>query len=522
MLLQHISKVFSVKNCFLCRISYNLRPRKNWSDETPFMKDLSLIRNPRRTLGLTMHHSKYVNVDKTKVLLQKCIDNAMVFDKNSHQSILVSTATIQGFCDHYQNLDAEKRKMVLLHLSNEYGVQHQKVAQSCESFMLNIKAERKDTTLLQAEERLRFQLQPLYNHLFVLIGRLDGGVKFLTDLRGDTIKFAIQPTCSSEEGRKLRDLSGHLKSTLSLWFSVGLLNLTRVTWESSADILEKVAKQEAVHQVRNWVDLKHRLGVNRRCFSFYHSSMPREPLILLHVALTDDITREITDIVDYSRKPPESCEAITSKTTAIFYSITSTQPGLQGIEFGVHIIRAVVQELCKALPNLSQFSSLSPIPRFYHWLMGQISQALKDETALLTHEEMTSLKQFFNVDGDQESMEHLQSVLQDKIWMKDDATCNVLRSPLMRLCAHYLHHVKYRGYAFDPVANFHLRNGAVVWRINWLADPSVKGFQQSFGLMVNYRYYLQEMEGNSRDYIVEKQVHASSKVTELSGTRCHL
>uniref|UniRef100_H2ZBC1 Malonyl-CoA decarboxylase C-terminal domain-containing protein n=1 Tax=Ciona savignyi TaxID=51511 RepID=H2ZBC1_CIOSA len=125
---------------------------------------------------------------------------------------------------------------------------------------------------------------------------------------------------------------------------VGMLQLTRITWETPADILEKVGKYEAVHQIRSWVDLKHRLGSNRRCYAFFHSSMPREPLVLLHVALTDKISSNVTSIVSYTDITPAKG---TIDTTAIFYSITSTQNGLQGIDFGIHMIRKVVEELRK-------------------------------------------------------------------------------------------------------------------------------------------------------------------------------
>ena len=194
----------------------------------------------------------------------------------------------------------------------------------------------------------------------------------------------------------------------------------------------------------------------------------------------------------------------------------------QGIEFGIHMIRAVVHELQRVLPNLQQFSSLSPIPRFSFWLQRQLSQSIEEEKQIFLPHEASRLTAFFNLRSDCVLAEHVLFVLTKGSWVKESNTVKVLKEPLLRLCASYLFDVKRRGNAFDPVANFHLRNGATLWRINWLADQSVKGLNQSFGIMVNYRYFLNEIEENSRRYILEKRIPVSPTVLDLKSQNSNL
>ena len=179
------------------------------------------------------------------------------------------------------------------------------------------------------------------------------------------------------------------------------------------------------------------------------------------------------------------------------------------------MIRAVVEELTCSLPKLNTFSSLSPIPRYKKWFLSQLSIGIKTGENFFLPEELSLLKSHFQMTSDVAVLEHLRSVFAQNSWARDAKTVSFLRNPLLRLCAEYLRNVKSRGYAFDPVANFHLRNGATLWRINWMADPSANGLNQSFGLMVNYRYYLDEMEGNSRQYVLHQDIAVSSQVVTL-------
>lgn len=178
------------------------------------------------------------------------------------------------------------------------------------------------------------------------------------------------------------------------------------------------------------------------------------------------------------------------------------------------MIRGVVQELCKDLPDLKQFSSLSPIPQFHGWLTDQLSTAVKDNSTVLLPSESEDLSHRLGIPKNELSKNLLQ-IVEGRNWTKDKQVVESLKVPMLRLCAVFLCTVKRLGYAFDPVANFHLRNGAVLWRLNWIADPSINGFQQSLGIMANYRYYLDEIEVHSKEYIINKQISMSPAVKEL-------
>ena len=242
------------------------------------------------------------------------------------------------------------------------------------------------------EDRLRSALTPEYLWLFQRVGQLPGGVKFLVDLRADLIQAAKRTAAASvEESRtslqELRSMNTQLRQLLSLWFSVGFLELEQVTWDSPCAMLQKVSDYEAVHPVRNWTDLKARVGAYRRCFVYTHRSMPGEPVVVLHVALKEEVPRAIASVVRHHRMVKRfSVEASSSSSSssatspssssspagedpslckaAIFYSITSTQTGLQGIELGTHLIKQAVRRLKEELPGLVHFSTLSPIPGF--------------------------------------------------------------------------------------------------------------------------------------------------------------
>ncbi|KAK7883125.1 hypothetical protein WMY93_029299 [Mugilogobius chulae] len=196
-------------------------------------------------------------------------------------------------------------------------------------------------TILQVEDRLRYSLVPRYRHLLSHISRVEGGVKFWWTFALICLEIISSKASDSSQ---IRDLNSTLKSLLSEWFSVGLLKLERITWQSPCDILQKISHYEAVHPVRNWTDLKRRVGPYRRCYAFTHAAMPGEPLVVLHVALTEDISNNIQGIVrEFATLDAE--EDLNKINAAVFYSISSTQPGLQGVELGNYLIKRVVREL---------------------------------------------------------------------------------------------------------------------------------------------------------------------------------
>lgn len=434
--------------------------------------------------------------------------------------VLALESKCRRFCDHYTSLAPEDRLRFLTTLSKQYGVNQEAVVQVARSVVSA--QEKGETLLLMTEERLRHTLIPQYQQLFSKVGRLDGGVKFLVDMRADILTHL--PGVQSEEYKAhMRILQQTIRDLLALWFSVGFLHLQRITWQSPCDMVQKISQYEAVHPIRDMTDLKRRVGSYRRCFVFTHGSMPGEPVVVLHTALTGSISSSIHSILKtptFSGRRPETDsssdgdveekEELSKISAAIFYSITSTQKGLQGVDLGNYLIKTVVKELQNEFSGITQFSSLSPIPGFKTWLIIEINKALnlKDigehSEELLLLSEIEELKNFLGI-SEESVLKTVKDLIQTHAWIQNEQICDVIKKPLMRLCARYLHREKRRGFALNPVANFHLGNGAVLWRLNWKADMSIRGINQSCGMMVNYRYYLESTEENSRKYL-ENQV----------------
>ncbi|CAG0913724.1 unnamed protein product [Notodromas monacha] len=307
--------------------------------------------------------------------------------------------------------------------------------------------------------------------------------------------------------QQLRQMDTVLFNLMTMWFGREFLSLERLTWESSCSLLEKIAEGEAVHRVRHWLDLKRRLGMYRRCFVFTHQAMPGEPLIVVHVALMPSITSSIQTIVQAYRQGNERLDELEDENkieAAIFYSISSTQRGLRGVELGGHLIKKVVDQLRWEFPHLAKFSTLSPIPGFRSWLLVRMHEAERGaEEGLLTKSE---IEQWNQVLGSKGFWKNAIDAIVNSTWCKSKEHSELFRPALLRLCARYLFKEKRRGFALDRVANFHLRNGAVLWRINWLADTSPKGLEDSCSMMVNYRYFLDSCASNSKEYIKNKVV----------------
>jgi malonyl-CoA decarboxylase len=325
-----------------------------------------------------------------------------------------------------------------------------------------------------AAQHLDATLQPPYIHVLRRFNSLPRGFKFRGDLRADVLRLGNDSA--------LTRLDEELYTLLASWFDLGFLELRAVTWDSAASLLEKLANYEAVHEIRGWLDLKQRLAADRRCFAFFHPLMPDEPLIFVEVALTSELTGNI-DAVLKQTAPKDPREA----TTAIFYSINNTQRGLAGMSFGDVLIKRVVEELLHELPNLRTFATLSPIPGFRNWLDKQLDEST-----------------------------NLQDVLARRGWYREAELSNGLREPLLRLCARYLLTEKRAdGSARDPVAHFHLSNGARLERLNWLADTSARGLANSAGIMVNYLYALDRIEDNFYAYATQHRIDASNGVRAL-------
>ncbi|XP_003791344.1 malonyl-CoA decarboxylase, mitochondrial [Otolemur garnettii] len=441
-------------------------------------------------------------------LLRRAVPPTPVYELREKTPAPAESQCADFVCFYGGLTEVAERAELLGRLARDFGVDHGQVAEQSASLLQLRQQQREAAVLLHAEDRLRYALVPRYRGLFHHISKLDGGVRFLVQLRADLLEAQALRLV---EGPDVREMSGVLKGMLSEWYSAGFLSLERVTWHSSCEVLQKISESEAVHPVRSWMDMKRRVGPYRRCYFFSHCSVPGEPLVVLHVALTSDITNNIQAIV--KECPPSETEEKSRIAAAIFYSISLTQQGLQGVELGTFLVKRVIKELQKEFPHLGTFSSLSPIPGFTKWLLGLLHSPTKElgRNELFTDSECKELSELTGGP----ITETLKGLLGSSEWVKSEKLVRALQTPLMRLCAWYLYGEKHRGYALNPVANFHLQNGAVLWRINWMADTSLKGLSGSCGLMVNYRYYLHETGSNSTAYLGSRNIKASEQVLSL-------
>lgn len=394
----------------------------------------------------------------------------------------------------YLGLNEHGRERFLQILAQDFAVDRQDLYQATRDIREIDNPER----AFAAQTRLRHVLTPPSRKLLMQFNSLPAGVKFLVDMRADLMRY-------SDGDLWLQNLDADLKDLLASWFDIGFLDLKRITWDAPAALLEKLIAHETVHEIKSWDDLKNRLGPNRRCYAFFHPRMPDEPLIFVQVALVSGMSSSIQTLLDEARSPRDPL----TSNTAIFYSISNTQTGLQGVNFGDFLIKRVVNRLAQELVNIKTFATLSPIPGLRHYLEEQLKQ--KDDQ-LLTSSERDALQPLLPVT---DSGHPIYDLLATPTWYQDRRVAQALKGPLMRLCAHYLVHEKTDGHARDRVAHFHLSNGARIERINWLADVSPKGIQQSSGLMVNYRYKEKDIEANHESYRASGEASISASVRKL-------
>uniref|UniRef100_M4BM67 Malonyl-CoA decarboxylase C-terminal domain-containing protein n=1 Tax=Hyaloperonospora arabidopsidis (strain Emoy2) TaxID=559515 RepID=M4BM67_HYAAE len=303
--------------------------------------------------------------------------------------------------------------------------------------------------------------------------------------------------------RNLRNaLSPLYEQFLASWFNVGFLKLERVTYEqSSGQLLEKIIRYEAVHPVGTIAELKRRLGNGRRCYAFFHPSIPDEPLVFVHVALMLEQASSMQSIRQETEQLVEGSQA----KAAIFYSISSTQKGLSGVDLGNFLIKEVAKALKTEYGHLKTFATLSPLPQFMSWLETQRYNAdasLVSPLHLNTLMEKLDKRGITYNSGTSTAVAVVLDALSIEDWHKHSKLSAALEPILLKLGARYIYIEKKRGKALDPVANFHVRNGAIFERINWLADPSRKGIAQSAGMMINYKYDLAHVEANNENYLL--------------------
>ncbi|KAH9797994.1 Malonyl-CoA decarboxylase family protein [Citrus sinensis] len=436
----------------------------------------------------------------------------------------VIDTVLNDFSEGYFSLCYENRRRLLLVLAKEYDLNRTQVCELIKQYLGVLGEEAQSAgheedgvlgSFYRIERNLRHALKPMYEGLFERLNMHPGGLKVLTSLRADILSILAEENIAS-----LRALDSYLKEKLGTWLSPAALELHQITWDDPASLLEKIVAYEAVHPISNLLDLKRRLGVGRRCFGYLHAAIP--------VETSDYLWLNFQEVL-WDDPPIPECEA----TCALFYSISSTQRGLAGINLGKFLIKRVITLVKRDMPHISTFATISPIPGFIQWLLSKlasqsklaevndISQSSADrsgsafrENILEPEEEKALMDLSEEFVAGKNGMERMLNLLTSKNheWSNFAPLLSILKTPLLRLCARYLLQEKKRGKALDSVANFHLQNGAMIERINWMADRSENGLHQSAGIMVNYVYRLENIEEYAQSYFSTGQIHASDDV----------
>ncbi|RMD64757.1 MAG: malonyl-CoA decarboxylase [Alphaproteobacteria bacterium] len=400
----------------------------------------------------------------------------------------------------YLGLDGEGRRRFLEILAEEFAVDQAALDQAVGAYQAAREADDPEA-IRHARRALHQATIPPRVKLLMQFNALPQGVKFLVDLRADLLAFR-------DRGAALDDLDHDLRDLLASWFDTGFLDMSQVTWDSPASLLEKLIAYEAVHEIRSWQDLRNRVDSDRRLFALFHPRMPDEPLAFVEVALVHGIARNIQALLDESAPPidPETAD------TAIFYSITNTQKGLRGISFGEYLIKRAVQHLAAELPQVKTFATLSPVPGLRAWLTACAVETIE---GALSEAERGGVRALGGSDDVQVA---LNAVLARPDWHLDPVVCKALKEAMLRLCVRYLRERRPDGQPIDPVARFHLKNGARLEHVNWLGDTSPQGLAQAAGLMVNYRYVLDEIEANHEAYMRDGRIAMGPEVRALART----
>ena len=368
----------------------------------------------------------------------------------------------------YEQLTDRGRDAFFTKLLDHYGADTSKVDAAIENYRANPTPSRLHDLHVAAESR-RLEL-------FRRLNTAPGGTRTLVQMRADLLR-----TLDKHADRSAVDTD--LVHLFRSWFNRGFLVLQRIDWRTSALILERLIEYEAVHQIQGWDDLRRRLEKDRRCYAFFHPALPDEPLIFIEAVLTQAIVGYVRPLLD-----PQSAVVDPADTRcAIFYSITNCQLGLRGVSFGNFLIKQVVEDLSREFPKIGKFATLSPIPGFRPWMMSH-REMMSKSLAALPLDTPASLT----------------------------AVPDMLRDEIMRLCAYYLLRIKRGNAPADPVARFHLANGARLARLNWGGDASAHGIASSLGITANYIYQMADVEANHEAFAKNYKVVASSALERLA------
>jgi malonyl-CoA decarboxylase len=424
------------------------------------------------------------DLEKVRRLMVSCIE-----ERGGVTSARTRAAEL-GYA--YLRLDQRGRGRFLKLLTDSFGVDGEALDQAVDRYL-----ESRDRA---SYAKLREAGQPPRLQILKMLNSLPDGFKFLVDLRADLLSLL-------QEEPSLSVLDYDLQALFEAWFDVGLLSLERISWDSAASLLEKLVAYEAVHEIRSWGDLKNRLEADRRCYAFFHPKIPGEPLIFVEVALTAGLPGSVQELLDESAPvlDPERAD------TGVFYSISNTQKGLRGVSFGSFLLKEVMVDLARDFPRLKTYVTLSPIPGLRDWLLEKVDESGGGLFGNDERRELLALAERHGIgDG-------IWGLLNHAGWHQQPEIRDALERPLTRLGAFYLCRTRNPGgRPLDPVARFHLVNGARVERLAFLGDTSPHGLRQSFGMMVNYLYDPDRVEENHERLLGEDAVTASAGVERLA------
>ncbi|MDZ7782037.1 MAG: malonyl-CoA decarboxylase [Halioglobus sp.] len=366
----------------------------------------------------------------------------------------------------YQALEEGERLAFFSRLATEFEVDSGAVLAAADRY--------RETSDLEELMAIRHAVEAPRVKLFRRINTAPDGTRTLVSMRGHLLEML-------RDHPELRAVEVDLKHQFVSWFNKGFLQMRRIDWSSPASVLEKIIAYEAVHEINGWDDLRSRLGEDRRCFAFFHPALDDDPVVFVEIALTNGVPAALPPLLEMERTEPDG-----DHNTVVFYSISNCHPGLSRISFGNFLIKSVIQELKKEMPQLDTFVTLSPVPGFRKWLLSAELDALLAEDMV------------------ERVREPVGRVVDVEVY-----------NALLKLCAHYLLKVKSGRLPLDPVARFHLGNGAQLYRLRGNADLSAKGKEQSAGIMVNYLYDLPKIEENHDAYFDRGRVAASRAVKRM-------
>jgi len=394
------------------------------------------------------------------------------------------TALAQEIINTYRNMNAAQRRGFFDMLCNEFSPDRADIRDAAAGY-----DQKPGPETLAA---LFAAVEPPRQELVRRINTAPQGTGTLVALREDLL-------ADSPNAARFAALDADLKHLFKSWFNRGFLRLERISWQTSALLLEKLIRYESVHEINGWPDLHRRLEADRRCFAFFHPALRDEPIIFVEVALSKGLAGNLEPLLDVHAPvlPQEEAD------TAVFYSINNCLQGLRGVPFGSFLIKQVVAELAAELPNIKTYGTLSPLPRF--------SQALRDNENEdgFTRERLSRLlveyaRDLMSAAKRRDPIEAFLYLLEHPLAHRE-----ILSAPLERVALAYLTRARQNGKLYDPVATFHLSNGARLERINAFGNLRPYGMEASFGVTVNYRYLPAELEENHERFIRKGQIRVS-------------